>query len=86
MAELGRRLGRRLADRLGRAHRRCDRISGSPTTSTTRRRTTLVPVVARRLGIPYVAAEASVARKRAAGPWAPGSGAASTPCARPTSS
>lgn len=32
----------------------------------------LGPTVSRRLGIPYVVAEASVARKRAVGPWAPG--------------
>jgi glycosyltransferase involved in cell wall biosynthesis len=69
-------VGRRLAARLG------DRLCGRPPESRPRLWFTyhlyhkapdhLGPAVSRRLNIPYVVAEASVARKQAAGPWAPG--------------
>lgn len=72
LAGLGRRLAARLGDCLGRR----------PPSSRPRLWFTyhlyhkapdhLGPAVSRRLGIPYVVAEASVARKRAASPWATG--------------
>jgi glycosyltransferase involved in cell wall biosynthesis len=69
-------VGRRLATRLG--HRLCDRPPDSrPSLWFTyhlyhKAPDHLGPAVSRRLGIPYVVAEASVARKQAAGPWALG--------------